>query len=776
MYDKQKMMLAYVLVFMGLIATKVAFQSAKMSMSIIPHVIGTVVVLCALTLLIQQAPIKLNLRASIGLLTIYAFDIYFAYFDNRFLLTPLALIVLLLVAGALLEKSVVLAALIGCNILTLICCLLWPDLIFATMGKSQMLYMMVIADATGILMYIMTRWASQVIEQSNEKAKEADLASTAKGRFLASVSHEIRTPMNAIFGMNELILAASQSANIDELKQNAVYIKTAGLGLLDLINDILDISKMERGKMELVETPYNAAQLFQSLADELQGKIGMRPIAKHVDIVLPISEHLIGDDVRIRQVVMHLLDNAIKFTSEGFVEFTVRQSAAPEGVCLMISVSDTGCGMSEESIQHIRNVLVDDYFKDSLDSEGIGIGLTIVIRLLDMMNGTLEINSELGKGTSLTAKIPQRISPVAVEVVEPGMPQTLTLSGARILVVDDNSTNIQVCRGIFKRYALNIDTALSGQEAVNKAEMAAYDIIFMDHMMPGMDGVQALKAIRELGDEHNSHVPIVVLTADNSAEQERYLLKCGFDAYLCKPIDTLELTRIFRTHLAGLAHVEKSDNLAPQYALGLVLPGVNVQKGIQRTGGTLESYIEVLRTFERTGPNQARAFESAANQNDMPALALEAHTLKAVSDSIGAERLASMSAAIEQQAKSGQHNAARAGVGPLLSELHKLLETISTPLRHQSAKPAAPTEPALDTRALIERLKVVCAEVEAYDLDAASEVVHELLSHSSSVENNATLAEIMTSIQNYAYASTVEKTQAFISRLEASMSSGGDGT
>ena len=776
MYDKQKMMLSYILVFMGVIAAKVAFQSARMNISVMPHVIGTTVVLCVLIVLIQQARIRVSTRATAGLIIIYAFDIYFAYFDNRFLLTPLVLVVLLLVAGALLDKSIVLGILIGGNLLTLLCSFLWPELVFATIGKSQMLYMMVMANATGALMYMMTSWASQIIAQGNEKAKEADDASAAKGQFLASVSHEIRTPMNAIFGMNELILAAPQSANIEELKQNAVYIKTAGLGLLDLINDILDISKMEKGKMELVETPYNAEQLFQSLAHELQEKIGTRPLAKHVDVSLPIARDLIGDDVRIRQVIVHLLDNAVKFTADGLIALTVKQRATPEGILLVISVRDTGRGMSAESIAHIQSALEDNYFKDNADSDGIGIGLTIVIRLLDLMKGTLEIHSDPGKGTTFTATIPQGISPVAVEAAEPQAPLAApNLSGACILVVDDNSTNIQVCRGIFKRYGLNVETALSGYEAVAKAEKTAYDIIFMDHMMPGMDGVQALQAIRTLGDAHNAKVPIVVLTADNSAEQERQLLKSGFDAYLCKPIDTLELSRILRTYLSGFTRMDEPDTLAPQYALGLVLPGVNVQLGIKRSGGTLDSYLAVLHTFLRTGPQQIQAFEAAANQNAMPAMALEAHTLKSVVDSIGAERLASMSAVLERDARAKNEESVRVGIGPLLSELQKLLENLSAALSEDKAAPAAPSEPALSADELTERLKALCDAAEAYDLDAASAILRGLQNHSHSAENAAALDEIMASIQNYAYAATAQKTKDFILRLGAqSPVSGGE--
>ena len=779
MYDKQKMMLAYVMVFMGVVAAKVAFQSARFNVSVMPHVAGTIVVLCLLTILIQQDRVKVSTRAIIGLIIIYAFDIYFAYFDNRFLLTPLVLIVLLLVAGALLEKSVVLATLIGGDLITVVCAFLWPQLIFSTIGKSQMLYMMVIANATGVLMYIMTRWASQIIEQGNEKAQEADQANIVKSRFLASASHEIRTPMNAIFGMNELILAAPQTANIEELKQNAVYIKAAGLGLLDLINDILDISKMEKGKMELVETPYNAAQLFQALSHGLQEKIGIRPIAKHVNIELSIARDLVGDDVRIRQVVVHLLNNAAKFTTEGLIEFTVHQLPSPEGVFLVISIRDTGCGMSEESIEYIRNVMIDDYFKENLDSEGIGIGLTVVIRLLDIMKGTLEINSELGKGTTIVAKIPQRISTVPVETPEPATQQVAPkLSGAHILVVDDNSTNIQVCRGIFKRYSLNIDTALSGYEAVKKAQKTAYDIIFMDHMMPGMDGVQALQAIRALGDDHNTAVPIVVLTADNSPEQEQLLLKSGFDAYLCKPIDTLALTRVLRTHLVDFTQMEDPGPLAPQYTLEFVLPGVNVQKGIQRSGGALEAYFGALRAFQRNCTRQAQAFGTAVNQNQLSALADEAHILKAAAENIGAERLTSMSNLLEKDAREKNAENAKASVGPLLSELQKLQENISLALQKkktEAGEPSQPSQPALLTETLIEQLEALCAATEAYDLETASTIVHELLNHSASTENIAMLTQIMSNIQDFSYAATTEKTRELIHHLRATqMLSGGD--
>ena len=776
MYDKQKMMLAYVLVFVVVIATKIVFQSENISANVLPHVAGTVVMLCALALLIQFNRIKLNTRATIGLLLIYAFDLLIAVLDNRFLLTPLVLIILLIVAGALLESSVVLATFVGCNLLSIAFCLIFPSIAFATVDASQVIYLMAIADATGLLMYIMTRFASSLIKESNEKAAEANRANEAKSHFLASVSHEIRTPMNAIFGMNELILSASPSTNLNELKQRAVYIKSAGLDLLSLITDILDISKLEQGKMDLVETPYNAMHLFNSLGRELHGMLSTKPVSALVNIDLPVAKDLVGDDVRIRQIVLQLLSNAVKFTQAGSIVFTVAQQAAEESVKLVVTVRDTGCGMTRENIERIENIRAGAYFKESKDSDGIGIGLTIAIKLLDMMQGTLAIKSTLNEGTAFEATIPQRISTAAVKTFEPVSPvKQVPLSGARILVVDDNSTNIQVSRGIFKRFALDIDTALSGQEAILKAAKTPYDIIFMDHMMPGMTGLQALRAIREMGDMHNATVPIVVLTADNSREQERNLLKSGFDAYLCKPIDTLELTRILRTYLSDSINTEKFDAPAPQYALGLVLPDTNVQKGIQNSGGTLEKYLEVLNAFQVTTPQQMQKLGTALSREDLETIAIEAHALKSVARIIGADRLADMSLALEQRAKEHDLNNVKMAIGPLLSETQKLLETISAAFKTPKQQMPPAEKQSITTSALILKLNDLLRAAESYDLTTAAAILSDLTAHRLSPDVISKLSDIGSSIQAYAYSSTIKKTQLLILQMQETLN-GGDAT
>ena len=776
MYDKQKMMMAYVMVFIVVMIAKIAFESSRICESVAPHIVGTMVTLCLIIILVQSTKINVNTRATIGLILIYALDMYFSIFDKRFLHTPLVFMVLSLVAGALLEQSIVLMTIIICTLMTVVYCILWPALAFETLSVYQVIYMMAIANISGGMMYLATRWANKVIAEGNKKAQEADHANVLKSQFLASASHEIRTPMNAIFGMNELILAASPTADIGELKQKAMYIKTSGLDLLALINDILDVSKLDQGKTSLVETPYNATEMFEAVIHELQGLIGPKPLTIQSNIQLSISADLIGDDVSVRQVLSKLLSNAVKFTPEGSIGLAVRQEAVPEGVNIIASVSDTGCGIDEESIALMLENHGESYLRENKETGGIGIGLSIAIRLLNMMNGKLEIKSELGKGSTFTVIFPQRISQTPVKPTIAATAQDRpTLSGARVLVVDDNSTNIQVSRGIFKRYALDIDTALSGQEAVIKATRIPYDLIFMDHMMPGMDGLQAMRAIRALGDEHNEKVPVVVLTADNSKEMEKSLLNNGFDAYLCKPLNTMELTRVLRTYLGRFVNPEKIDATSQQYALGLVLPGVSVQKGIQNSGGTLEAYINVLSIFHRTAFQQARIFEHALEEEDLTLISIEAHSLKSVAGSIGAERLATMSANLELQAKGKDVEHVKTSIRPLLSELQKLLETIASALKERGQSTSAPQKGSLDENALIEQLEKLSSAAESYDLDAASEIFKELMEFTFPETIAEKLQEIGNSVKAYAYTATLENAQQLILLLRANQASKGGG-
>ena len=774
MYDKQKMMQMYVLAFPIVIAAKIIFESARMSASVTPHLISACVVLVVIWTLLRWRRVKPTVAATTGLLLVYALDVYFSILDNHFLNSLLVFMVLPLIAGALLEKAIVLITLVGCNVITLAYFLLWPNLALATLHLSQIIHMMILINVAGILMYLATSWATGLIESGNQKTAEANRANAAKSRFLASISHEIRTPMNAIFGMNELILSAPESADPMELKQKATYIKTAGIDLLALINDILDISKMDQGKMSLLETPYNAMELLNAAGRELSGLIGIKPLTPRVSANLSIARDLVGDDVGIRQILSKLLNNAVKFTPEGTIELGAEQLPAPEGIMLRMFVRDTGCGLSEENIAAILRSRGESYFKESNDFGGIGIGLSIVIRLLYMMNGTLEIESEIGKGSTFIVSIPQRISEVPVQATAPTAPAGRpTLSGARVLVVDDNNTNIQVSRGIFKRYALDIDTALSGREALAKAEKTPYDLIFMDHMMPGMDGLQTLQAIRQLGDDHNTRVPVVVLTADNSQELEQSMLKSGFDAYLCKPIDTIALTRILRTYLGSFINPEKLDKTAPQYALGRSLPGINVQKGIQNSGGTLEMYLKVLRILERTGPQQAQTLSRTLEREDLNAFEIEVHALKSVADNIGAARLRTMSANLEMQARAGNLDGIKAGIGPLLSELQKIVESVSAALKEITQKPPPSPRESLDLDDLLERMRKLCAAATDYDLDTAGGILSALSKCSFSPDISAALEDIGAEVKSYSYASTIERTQQLILHLEGQTSKGG---
>ena len=777
MYDKQKMMLAYVWVFTIVIFTKIMYESAQVSESVLPHIVVTTITLFLLVIFLRWSRIKVSTRASLGLLLICALDIYFSYLDNRFLHTPLAFTVLLLVAGALLEKSIILVTFIGGNLLTIAYCLIFPDIAFRTISRSQVIYMMAIADVAGALMYLMTRWATNLIEQGNKKAAEAERANAAKSHFLASISHEIRTPMNAIFGMNELILSANGSTDIAELKQKAVYIKTSGYELLSLINDILDISKMDQGKKTLMLSPYNAADMLSSAANELRTLAGAKALDTHVDIDLSVAKNLTGDDVSIRQILSNLMSNAVKFTNSGLVKLIVRQIPAQDGVLLSMSIVDTGCGIKQESIDTILKSRGEAYIKENSDSGGIGIGLSIAIRLLGMMDGRLEIDSEPDRGSTFTVTIPQQIATeevisVAQELITDRRP---TLSGARVLVVDDNSTNIQVSRGIFKRYALDIDTALSGYEALKKIEATQYDLIFMDNIMPVMDGIQTLRAIRTLGDEHNARVPVVALTADNSTEMEQSLIDVGFTAYLSKPINTTELTRVLRTYLGSFINPDRFDVTAPQYALGLVLPGVNVQKGIQHSGGKLETYMEVLNVFRETGGQQAQAFVQAANNGDIDRIGTEAHALKSAAENIGASKLSAISASLEAHARASDCANAKAGVGPLLSELQNVVESISAAL--------AKTQPASTSRqnhlgeeSLLEEMHKLCTAAESYDLDDAADILRGLLDCKFAPEIDAALKDIDMGIKSYAYAATIERSKQLIFQIEEDLAAKGGET
>jgi signal transduction histidine kinase/CheY-like chemotaxis protein len=395
---------------------------------------------------------------------------------------------------------------------------------------------------------------------------EAQTANVAKSRFIATMSHEMRTPMNAVVGLTDLMLEEDFPASA---KENLKKISIASKTLMGIINDILDISKIETEKLELLPKRYDMASLLNDVIVLNMARIGEKPITFDLDIDKNLPCVFSGDELRVKQIINNLLSNAFKYTEKGTVTLGVRSERVGDmDIWLLISVRDTGIGILAENIEKLFSDYNQVDTEANRKADGTGLGLSITKRLVERMGGEISVDSEYGRGTVFNVRIRQGfvidipLSPITLKnlagfkymekqkhrsekLVRPD------LSYARVLVVDDMQTNLDVVAGMLRKYKIAVDCVTSGQDAVNhiEAEDNAYNVIFMDHMMPEMDGIETAGKIRAIGTEYALSIPIIALTANASVGNEQMFLENGFQAFMPKPVNIMALDSVVRKWL-----------------------------------------------------------------------------------------------------------------------------------------------------------------------------------------------------------------------------------
>ena len=432
------------------------------------------------------------------------------------------------------------------------------------LGLMMMLFSMETPDYQKLVLTIeelsKTKKVAEKAKEEAERAKEiAQEANRAKSDFLANMSHEIRTPINAVLGMDEMILRESNDTQILEYASN---IKQAGNMLLFLINDILDFSKIESGKMDIIPVDYDLGILLSDTLDMIRSRAEEKKLQLEIKIEPNTPAHLHGDEVRIRQIITNILTNAVKYTPEGKVTLTVSGKKVSEGtVQLYVSVKDTGIGIKEEDIGRLFDSFQRVDESRNRNIEGTGLGLSITMRLLNLMGSRLEVDSTYGEGSDFYFYLEQE--QLDDEVIgediqkyyenEKGKISVSTeqfyAPDAKILVVDDNEMNLKVFLGLLKNHGMQIDTAMSGKECLARMEKNAYHIIFMDHLMPEMDGVETLRRIRELKTNQSKDAVIIILTANAVSGAREMFLQEGFHDYLSKPIIAANLEKMIQKYL-----------------------------------------------------------------------------------------------------------------------------------------------------------------------------------------------------------------------------------
>ena len=553
------------------------------------------------------------------------------------------------------------------------------------------------------------RWQEEVNRKLKESADTAIAAGNAKSQFLAQMSHEIRTPINAVLGMNEMILRESEDDSIREYSAN---IQSAGRTLLSLINSILDFSKIEDGKMEIIPVEYDTASMINDLVNAVSERARAKGLALNVSVDSEIPSKLFGDDVRLRQVVVNLLTNGVKYTETGSVTLSLRcEERNAERIRLYVEVKDTGIGIREEDKDKLFESFQRLDEKRNRNIEGTGLGMSIVTRLLEMMGSSLQVESVYGEGSTFSFCIYQGIvdaEPIGdYEAHLSGAAQQKTETvhlyapSARVLVVDDNDMNLKVIRSLMKANGIVPDTASSGEEALKLVRQNRYHVIFMDHMMPKMDGIETLAAMRR-EDMLPKDTVVVALTANAIVGARETYINAGFADYLTKPIEIANLEKTLGLYLpaelqslrtqtakAGKDTKEEAGEAGRADGGGTdpdsftmdemrrfheICPAIDLLSGLTYCMDSKELYLETLEIF--TGEDQRERLESLFEQEDWENYRIRVHSLKSTSKTIGAAVFSEHARSMEMALKDQEPDYVRSHHRELMSEYGELLEMI----------------------------------------------------------------------------------------------------
>ena len=591
-------------------------------------------------------------------------------------------------------------------------------------------YMMTIVDVT------------KIIEQNHLMKRlvlQTEDANRAKTNFVSNMSHEIRTPMNSIVGITEILLRSRHSPKEQEYLLN---IQSSGRVLLTIINDVLDCSKMEAGKMQLFDEPYDTCSLFHDLRISMENRIGHSGLELIYDIDQDIPCKLKGDMGRIRQVIINLVNNAIKYTEKGSVRFSVHvRQKNTDKVMLYYEVGDTGIGIRKED----QKILFDAFQRVEMDRnryvEGTGLGLTISQNLVNMMGGVIEVESEYGKGSRFFFTIEQTIiDPTPVSAVNyNGQKDNVTekeaeclfiAPEAHILLVDDNELNLVVAKELLKPLRMQIDTAENGLQAVKMVRGSQYDLVLMDHMMPVMDGIEAAKAIRALPEDKYQKLPIIALTANAMVDARKEFLNAGMNGFVAKPIDFARICNQLKLWLPkdlvrDVPKEEAKKLLADDLSDREIQPedpqmGFSFEEGVKHCGSKA-ALMKTIRIFYRTIDSKANKIEQCLKEGLISDYVIEIHALKSSALLIGAVPLSEAAKELEDYGKQGKTEVLEEKTPDVLT-LYRDLKNILRPY----AEKEEDAKKEFSDGEWITALQQIHQCIEQFDLDGVDQIMEQL--------------------------------------------------
>jgi PAS domain S-box-containing protein len=587
------------------------------------------------------------------------------------------------------------------------------------------------------------------ITKRKEMEEEVQAASRAKSAFLANMSHELRTPLNVVIGLTDLVL---EDDNINEhVTDNLIKISSAGSTLLSIVNDILDFSKIESGRLELAPVEYYTSSLLNDVITLAITRLGEKPVTFHLDISDNLPAKLYGDDLRLKQIFTNLLTNAVKYTLQGSIELCVHCAREGDTVWMSIAVRDTGVGIREEDK---KKLFLDYYQIDShanRNIEGTGLGLPITKRLAMMMDGKIGVESEYGKGTTFSVRVRQGFvsdTPIGSDIanklrnfcyaedkrIVTKKLVRADLSYAKVLVVDDMQTNLDVASGLLRKYKMQVDCLSSGQDAVQRIRdgTPVYNAVFMDHMMPGMDGVEAATAIRALDTEYAKKIPIIALTANAIQGTEQMFYENGFQAFISKPIDVMEMDSVIRkwvrknTHenapASGVSSADLPSENENEENMIIEIPGVDTKKGLSLYADETDVYLPLLRSYVANTPGVLDKLR-AVSAETLSAYVITVHGLKGTSAGIGAEAIREAALDLETKSRVGDLQGVLARNGKLISDTETIVANVKTWLEQYDANSEKKPRLKAPDRELLFQLRQSC---ENYDMVGIDKAISEL--------------------------------------------------